>query len=211
MKITGAVFLLVLMFFSTGTAVASPCGRDGWTALRANDGSGYLFYIFRDTPDLYFALSGKEISFPDGVKSRLEFFIDGILYQSLLVKPTEFMKIEAGVADLDILYKHQKYEFDFMQKTPTPLRKLVEHGPRVKATANGQPSFTFYLWEAIDPRDQNGSRQYFLTTVSAGHVVVLSAIVRDQAADDIAMQAFESYANSFRHVLKKEDCPEKAK
>jgi hypothetical protein len=207
MKITSTVFLIVLVFFSS-SAQASPCGKAGWTGLRANDGSGFLFYIFRDAPDLYFGLSGKEISFPDGAKSPPKFFIDGILYQSLLVEPTEFMKSGASVtADLDILKKHQTYEFDFMQKTPTPLRKLVEIGPRIKPAENGQPSFTFYLWMALDPRDQSGARQYFLTTVSSGHVVVLSAIVRDQTADELAMQAFEKYARSFRHVLKKEECP----
>ena len=211
MKITSSILLLLLISSSSGSVLASPCGNGGWTGLRANDGSGYLFYIFREAPDLYFALPGEEISFPDGAKSPPKFFIDGILYQSLLVEPTDFMKSAAGVADLDILKKHQTYEFDFMQSTPTPLRKLVEHGSRERAAANGQPSFTFYLWEAIDPRDQNGSRQYFLTTVSAGHVVVLSTIVRDQAAADIAMQSFRRYTSSFRHVLKKEDCPEKAK
>ena len=80
----------------------SPCAKSGWTALRGNDGSGYLFYVFRDAPDLYFALTGKQISFPDGPKSPPKVFIDGILYQSLLVKPAEFMKLEKGVADSDI-------------------------------------------------------------------------------------------------------------
>ena len=179
------------------------------TSLRANDGSGFLFYVFRESPDLYFALTGKQISFPNGTSGPRRFIIDGILYESLLVKPAEFMKPDKGVADLDVLKKHQTYEFDHMQKTPTPLRKLVELGPRVKAAANGQPSFTFYLWEALDPRDQSGTRQYFLTTVSAGEVVVLTAIVRDQLAEDTAMQAFESYSGSFQHVLKKKDCPDK--
>jgi len=79
----------------------------------------------------------------------------------------------------------------------------------VKREANGQPSFIFYLWGAVDPRDKNGTRQYFLTTVSAGDVVVLTAIVRDQSAADLAMLAFESYVDSFQHVLKKEQCPGK--
>jgi hypothetical protein len=205
------ICLLVLLSVLSSSSLASPCDRDGWTALNAADGSAYLFYLFREIPDVYFAIPGKKMSFPDGIKESPQFIIDGILYQSLLVKPTEFMKLEKGVVDLDILKKHQTYEFDYLQKTPTPLRKFVEHGPRVKGAAEGQPTFTFYLWEAADPRDQEGTRQYFLTTVSAGEVIVLSAIVRDQAADEIAMQAFETYASSFRHVLKKEDCPKAEK
>lgn len=206
--ILGALFLL-LINFSPISAFPSPCAESGWTGLRANDGSGFLFFIYRDGPDLYFELTGRQVSFPDGPKGPPKFFIDGVLYQSLLVKPSQFMNVDKGTADLDILKQHEKYEWDFMQKTATPLRKLVELGPRVKEASNGQPSFTYYLWEAIDPKDQNGPRQYFLTTVSAGTVVVLSAIVRDQSADDLAMQAFESYVSSFQHVLKKKDCPDK--
>ena len=161
MKAACGILLLVLTFFSSVTAEPSPCGKSEWTALRANDGNGYLFYIFREGPDLYFQLTGKEISFPNGANGPHRFFIDDIFYESLRVRPTEFMKPEKGVPDLDILKKHQTYEFDFMQKTPTPLRKFIELGPRVKAAANGQPSFTFYLWGAIDPRDPKGRANIF--------------------------------------------------
>jgi hypothetical protein len=209
MKTSIGAVVLLLALSGAASAVPSPCGRTGMTALRANDGNGFLFYVFRDTPDIYFALAGKEMSFPNGTDGPRRFLIDGILYESLLLKPSEFMKPDKGLADLDILKKHQAYEFDYMQKTPTPLKKFIELGPRVKPAANAQPSFTFYLWEAADPRDANGTRQYFLSTFSGGDVVVLTAIVRDQAADDLAIQAFESYAASFQHVLKKEQCPDK--
>jgi len=210
MKLLFTNILLLLMFVSSAFALPSPCGKSGMTALRANDGDGFLFYVFRENPDIYFALTGKQISFPDGTKGPRRFVIDGIFYENLLVKPADFMKPEKGVADLDILKKHQTYEFDYMQKTSTPLKKLVELGPRNKAAANGQPGLTFYLWEAADPRDQNGARQYFLTTVSAGEVVVLTAIVRDQSLEDLAMEAFERYVSSFQLVLDKKDCPPKS-
>jgi len=169
-----------------------------------------ISYIFFETGQIAFELPGKEISFPDGLSGPRRFLIDGVLFESLLVKPSAFMKSEKGVADLEILKKHQAYEFEFMQKTPTPLRQLVELGPREKPAANGQPSFTFYLWEAADPRDPKGARQYFLSTVSGGEVAVLSAIVPNQAKEAEAMRAINSYAISFQHVLKKEQCPEKA-
>jgi hypothetical protein len=118
------------------------------------------------------------------------------------------MTVEKDTADLDILKQQQKYDFDFMQKSPTVLRQAVELGPRVKPAANGQPGFTFYLWKAVDPHDSKGARQYFLTAVSAGEVVVLTAIVPNEAADEKAMRAFQTYAGSFQHVLRKEQCPE---
>lgn len=104
------------MFLSSVSALSSPCGKSGMSALHANDGSGYLFYIFREGHDLYFALGGKEISFPNGLDGPRRILIDGILFENLLVKPTEFMKPEKGVGDLDILKKHQRYEFDFIKK-----------------------------------------------------------------------------------------------
>lgn len=211
MKINRALLLLLLMvFWSTPAPASSPCGKSGWTGLRANDGRGYLFYVYRDAPDVYFAIPGEQVSFPDGPKSP-RFFIDEILYQSLFVKPADFIKDDKELPDLEVLKRHATYEFDYMRKTPTPLRHFVELGPRVKPAANGQPSFTFYLWGAIDPDNQKGAHQFFLTTLSAGDVVVLSAIVRDEAADDRAIKALITYGNSFQHILKKENCPEKVK
>ena len=210
MRIKYGALLIVLMLFTSAFASASPCGKSGMTVLRANDGGGYIFYIYRDGPDFAFEIPGERISFPEGTSGSRRVLIDGILFESLLVKPSAFMKSEKGVADLDILKKHQAYEFEFMQKTPTPLKKLVELGPREKPSAKGQPSFTFYLWEAADPRDPKGTRQYFLSTVSSGEVAVLSAIVPNEAKEGEAMRAFNSYAISFQHILKKEQCPEKA-
>ncbi|MDT7540102.1 MAG: hypothetical protein QOE33_6 [Acidobacteriota bacterium] len=210
MRIKCVGLLILLIFLSSVLTSASPCGKSGMTVLRANDGSGFIFYVFREGPDFAFELPGKEISLPEDLSGPRRFLINGIHFESLLVKPSAFMKPEKGLADLEILKKQQAYEFEFMQKTPTPLRQLIELGPREKPAANGQPSFTFYLWEAADPYDPKGARQYFLSTVSGGEVIVLSAIVPDQAREGEAMQAFNSYASSFQHVLKKEQCPEKA-
>ena len=184
--------ILILGFFSVVPAMPSPCGKSGMTALRANDGSGFLFFVYREGPDVYFAIAGKEISFPDGTKGPKRFVIDGILYETIFVRTSDFMKPDKTLADIDVLKKHREYEFDYIQKLPTPMRKLEELGPRVKNGSNGQPNFTFYLWAILDPKNETGARQYFLTTVSGGEVTVLSAIVRDQAAEDGAMRAFES-------------------
>ena len=198
--------LLILLSFSN--AVASPCGTSGMTALRANDGNGFLFYLFRKGPDIYFSLDGKEISFPEGTNGPRRFVIDGILYESLLLKPEEFMKSAKGIPELDILKAHQRYEFDYISKSPSPLKQLEEVGPRKKAAAAGEPGFTFYLWLIKAPQDSTGPRQYFLTSVSNNEVVVLSAMMQDQSAEDRVMKAFETYASSFQHVLKKDQCPE---
>lgn len=209
MKLSIKIFILLLILISFSPASASPCGKDGMTALRANDGNGFLFYVFRNGPDIYFALTGKQISFPNGTDGPRRFLIDGIFYESLTVKPKEFMKSEKDVADLDILKRHQAYETEHIKTTASPLKEFEELGARTKPAGNGQPGFTFHLWVARAPGDTKGTRQFFLTTVSNGDVVVLTAIVRDLSAVDSAMESLQSYAASFQHVLKKEDCPPK--
>ena len=210
MRIRRVGLLILFLFLFSVLTSASPCGKSGMTVLRANDGSRFIFYVFREGPDFAFELPGKEISLPENLSGPRRFMIDGIHFESLLVKPSAFMGSEKGLVDLEILKKHRAYEFEFMQKTLTPLTQLIELGPREKPAASGQPSFTFYLWEAADPRDPKGARQYFLSTVSSAEVAVLSAIVPNQAKEGEAMRAFNSYASSFQHVLKKEQCPEKA-
>src|SRR5689334_9972086 len=96
----GAILLLACSV--SASALPSPCAKSGWTGLRANDGSGFIFYLYRDAPDIYFLVTGRQISFPDKSKTPPQFFIDGIFYQTLIVKPSEFMKPDKGLADLDI-------------------------------------------------------------------------------------------------------------
>jgi len=108
-----------------------------------------------------------------------------------------------------MLKRHQRYEFAYLQSTSTPLKEFAELGPRSKPAGRGQPAFTFYLWLARAPGDEKGTRQYFLTTVSDSEVIVLTAIVPNESAAELAMQSFQTYAASFQHVLRKEDCPAK--
>lgn len=155
MKIMKVICLLVLMSVSSPSVLASPCDRDGWTALHADDGGGYLFYLFREIPDVYFAIPGKKMSFPDGIKESPQFIIDGILYQSLLVKPTEFMKLEKGVVDLDILKKHQTYEFDYMQDTDTAPEARRTRSARKR---RGRGTAKFYLLPVAGCRSARAGR-----------------------------------------------------
>ena len=209
MKLSIRITIVLLTLISFSSALASPCGKQGMTALRANDGSGFLFYVFREGPDIYFALGGKEISFPNGTNPPPQFLIDGILYQSLIVKPKDFIKSEKVLADLEILKLYQTYESEHIKTTQSPLKEFIEIGARNKDAGAGQPAFTFHLWVASAPGDPKGTRQYFLTTVSNAEVIVLSAIARDEAAGALAMQSFQRYAAAFQHILKKEDCPSK--
>src|SRR5437899_6162695 len=43
MKLTLGALLLLLALPCSSAAFPSPCAKSGWTALRANDGSGFIF------------------------------------------------------------------------------------------------------------------------------------------------------------------------
>ena len=178
------------------------------TVVKADSGDQFVLYVFREGPDAAFQLPGNEISFPDGTARRKVFSIGSIVFETLFAKTADFIKAGETLSDLEVLKKHKDYEFGFVKKTPSPLTKLVEIGPRERPARGGQPGFTFYLWQIMNPKDANGASQYFLTTVSAGDVVVLSAIVPAAANENEALQAFQSYAASFQHILRKDQCPE---
>lgn len=200
------VLLGIFTLFSVA-GLASPCGKSGMTVVRAYSGKEFVLYVFREGPDIAFQLQGKEISFPNGFTGPKTFNIAGIHFESLFVKVGDFMKSK-DASDLEILKKHREYEFEYIQKTPSPLKQLIELGPRERPAGNKQPAFTFYLWKASNPLDPKGTSQFFLTTVSGGEVAVLSAIVPDQSNEPAVMQAFQSYVSSFQHILQKEQCPE---
>ena len=187
---------------------ASPCGTSGMTVVKADNGVQYALYAFREGPDVAFQLPGKEISFPNGTEGRKTFAIDGIHFETIFVKGDAFLKPGERLPDADMLKKHMDFEFDYIKKTPSPLSKLVEIGPRERPAGNGQPAFTFFLWHIMNPLDAKGTSQYFLTTVSSGEVTVLSAILPEASKEWVVMQAFQSYAGSFQHILRKAQCPE---
>ena len=206
------LFLIATVLLIIPTAAAgSPCGTSGMTVVKADNGSQYVLYVFREGPDVAFQLPGKDISFPKGTDGPKTFMIDGVHFETLFAKLTEPLTPGAKLTDVEMLKKHRDQEVEYIKKTPSPLTKLVEHGPRERAAGYGQPSFTFYLWQVVNPQDPKGTSQYFLTTVSAGEIAVLSAIVPDPSKESVAMGAFQSYAGSFQHILRKEQCPQDTK
>jgi hypothetical protein len=208
--------LLVLfggMLLLAGSALGamSPCGTDGMTVVKADGGGKYVVYAFREGPDVAFQIPGKDMSFPNGTTGPKIFTLDGVVFETLFVKTADFVKPTTGKSDMDILNAHREFDVAYIQKLGGPLQKFVELGPRERPAANGQPAFTFYLWQMIDPLKPRGPSQYFLTTVTGGEVAVLSAIVKDEPSVDVAMDAFQSYAGSFQHILRKTQCPDAAK
>jgi hypothetical protein len=178
------------------------------TVVKADTGKQFVIYAFREGPDVAFQIPGSEISFPNGFTGPKSFIVDGVHFETLFAELKSFMGSTKNVSDLDILRKHREYEVEYIKKSSSPLTTFEELGPRERPAANGQPKFTFYLWRMLNPKEPEGTSQFFLTTVSNNEVAVLSAIVRSSSYDQVAMQVFQSYAGTFQHILKKDQCPE---
>ena len=203
--------LILLAFVSLGTTLnanALPCGTDGMTVVKAFDGKQFVIYSFRKGVDIAFQIPGTDISFPNGTTGPKRFIVDGVVFETLFVPRTDFLKTTDEMSDVDVLRKHKEFEVNYLSKAPSPLTKFVELGPRERPAGRQQPAFTFYLWQMINPGDQRGARQFYLTTLSEGDVVVLSAIVADDSKEATAMMAFQSFASTFQHILKKDQCPQ---
>jgi hypothetical protein len=202
------VGIAFLSFGMTAFAHSSPCGTSGMTVVKAFDGKQFVIYSFRKGADVAFQIPGSDISFPNGTSGPKRFIVDGVVFETLFVPVSDFLKTKEKLSDVDVLKKQREFEVDYLSKSPSPLTKSVELGPRERPANKQQPAFTFYLWQMINPRDERGARQYYLTTLSEGDVVVLSAIVADDSREAVAMMAFQSFASTFQHILVKEQCPE---
>lgn len=200
---------MVIILGMFATVYASPCGTAGMTVVKAFDGQNFVIYSYRPGSDVAFQIPGKDISFPNGTSGPKRFVIDGVFFETLFVPITDFLKTKDKLSDVDVLRKHKEFEVEYLTKSAGPLSKFVELGPRERPAGNQQPAFTFYLWQMANPRDERGTRQFYLTTLSENDVVVLSAVVGDDVKERMAMTAFQSFAGTFQHILKKEQCPEK--
>jgi hypothetical protein len=202
------VGIALVSFGLTAFAHASPCGTSGMTVVKAFDEKQFVIYSFRKSIDVAFQIPGSDISFPNGTSGPKRFIIDGVVFETLFVPVTDFLKTKEKLSDVDVLKKQREFEVEYLSKAPGPLTKFVELGPRERPASKQQPAFTFYLWQMINPRDEHGARQFYLTTLSEGDVVVLSAIVADDSREAAAMMAFQSFASTFQHILEKERCPD---
>ena len=208
MKHLGAILIGFIFSFSNN-AFALPCSSSGMDVSKANDGSGFIFYIYREKSDIAALIPGKDISFPGGFSGPKQFVIDGIHYEIANVKLSDFTD-KPGESDLQVLKKHTAYEQKYIVDSKvSPLTKMVNHGERTKDKSHGQPEFTFYLWQAIDPEDESGPSQFYLSTVTDKEVVLLSAIVKDKDSANRFMKISSAYASTFQHILSKDKCLKK--
>src|SRR5437762_5666804 len=128
MKINNLIFAafvaVVLAVYTNG----SPCGTSGMSVVKANDGGLFVIYSFREGPDVAFQIPGKEISFPNGTTGPKRFNIDGVIFETLFVNKSEFLKTSDPLIDVEVLKKHREYEVSYITKAGGPLSKLIELG-----------------------------------------------------------------------------------
>jgi hypothetical protein len=206
-----STFALCCASLLTSVAHAVQCAPPGsLNLLKANDGSGFIFYPSRSYGDTVFVLPGKEFRKDEGApQGTIQFFVDGIHYQFLTTPKSQFTSNGQSTDDPAILARHAQYERRYVLKVGGPLIEFEELGKRNKPATDGNPSFVFKLWLLKNPKEPNGPRQYYLTTVVGDEVASLSAIVLGPAYENQAISAFTKFASSFQFIPSERMCPPK--
>jgi hypothetical protein len=211
MKTLSSVALCCISLLAS-PAYAVQCASPGsLSLLKANDGSGYIFFPSRSYGDIVFVLPGREFKKDDGApQGTVQFFIDGIHYQFLTTAKSQFTSASQIADDLTILARHVQYEQQYVVKMGGRLTEIEELGNRNRPDAGGNPPHVFKLWLLKNPKEPNGARQYYLTTVVGDEVASLSAIVAGPAYEREAVSAFTKFASSFQFVPSETMCPPRA-
>ena len=195
--------LLIITIIYSSIANSSPCKDSGSDIFNSADGSGFVFYVYSKEKDVAFQLPGKTISFPNE-KNKNQFYIGKTLYEYIQVDSSEFETQNSGA--LEILKNHASSEQKYLKSTPSPLKEIIDMGENTKEAAGNQPEFVFYLWKAKDPKNNEKSNQYILTTVISGKIFMLSAI-SDIKQNDITEHSFNVFTSSFQIVSEISKCP----
>jgi hypothetical protein len=199
----------VFITFFVSPVYAVQCAAPGAVnVLKAIDGSGFIFYPSRSYGDTVFVLPGKEFHKDTGAPlGTTQFEIDGIHFQFLTTAKSQFVAPGKLGDDATVLAKHVAYEHKYAVSNGSPLREVQELGNRTKPADEHNPEFVFKLWLLKDPKQPDGVRQYFLTTVVGGEVAVLSAIVLGPQYEQQAISAFTKFASSLQFVPSEKACP----
>jgi hypothetical protein len=196
---------------AAGSVYAVQCAAPGSLNLvKANDGTGFIFYPSRSYGDTVFVLPGKEFrKDAEAPQGTVQFFVDEIHYQLLTTPKSQFISGDQSADDPTILARHAQYEYQFVLKAGGRLTEFEELGNRNKPADGGNPAFAFKLWLLKDPKESSGARQYYLATVVGDEVLCLSAIVMGPAYESQVISAFTKVASSLQFVPSEKMCPPK--
>jgi hypothetical protein len=178
------------------------CPDNGQTkVIKPNQGTGYYFYRFLGDSSFRYFLDGKTFSFNEkDDPGKTFFFIDDIMYESILVNRADLAENVKSTNSLDILRAQAKQEQDYFKKL-VPSIVITDLGPASRKNPDGSDGRLFYLWKKENPPGKEVAAQYMLSTIIKGGVVILSfsPLKASVSKDDVFLQ-IQKYTSYFDSI-----------
>jgi hypothetical protein len=157
---------LLLLLVSTWSVFANRQMDSGIAAIKTD--AGYL--VVWNQPDIHFTLGlkGKNIRPMSSTGTgSVAFAVDGVVFQVQAVSINEFIRNakKQKLSDQAILLAHQNWEVQYL--------KQALGAPLTVTTLPQTSSNERLLWKFAMPTSKT-QEQFFLTTVSGNHVVILN-------------------------------------
>ena len=183
------------------------CPDTGETKIiKPAQGAGYRFYKFIGDSSYVYFLDGKKFSFNDKDDPGKTFmFIDDFAYEPILVERADLEKYVKSSKEIDVLRAQAKHAQEYM-KGAVPSVVIKDYGSSARKNPDGSDGRLFYLWKKENPPGSQDARQYLVSTLVKGGVVVLSFMPLKQSVseDDVFLQ-IQKYTSNF-DMLSSERC-----
>lgn len=192
-------FLFSSAFFLGTVNLYAQCPDTGQTkVIKPAQGTGYRFYKFIGDSSFVYFLEGNKFSFNDKDDPGKAFiFIDDFAYEPILVERVDFEKYVKSSKPIDILRAQAKHAQEYM-KSAVPSIVITDYGPSARKNPDGSDDRLFYLWKKESPPGKEDARQYLVSTLVKGGVVVLSFIpLKASVSEENVFLQIQKYTSSF--------------
>ncbi len=202
------VYLLFSSVLLPGAVnIHAQCPDTGQTkVIKPAQGTGYRFYKFMGDSSYVYFLDGNKFSFNDKDDPGKTFiFIDDFAYEPIFVETADFGRYVKSSKPVDILRAQAKHAQDYM-KSAVPSIVITDYGPSARKNPDGSDDRLFYLWKKENPPGSKDARQYLVSTLVKGGVVVLSFMpLKESISEDDVFLQIQKYTSNF-DVLSSERC-----
>lgn len=175
------------------------CPNTGETkVIKPAQGTGYRFYKFMGDSSFVYFLDGKKFSFNDkDDPGKTLILIDDFAYEPIVVGKDDLAKYVKSSSTMDILRAQAKHAQDHF-KSAVPSIVTTDYGPSSRKNPDGSDDRLFYLWKKESPPGSQDARQYLVSTLIKGGVVVLSfmPLKASVTEDDVFLQ-IQKYTSHF--------------
>lgn len=198
-NLRSALAVMTSLLLVCGIELDAQCPNTGETkVIKPRQGTGYYFYKFIGGASYVYFLDGKTFRFNDkDDPGKLLILIDDFAYEPILFNGADLAKYVHSKAESEILRDQAKHEQEYFKKT-VPSMAITDYGPSARKNADGSDGRLFYLWKKENSPGDKETRQYLVSTVVNGQVVVLSFMpLKTSVSEDEVFQQIQTYTSRF--------------